>query len=134
MEKVSDLEKNNYKYLKQWLEKDEKTFISTNIFFHQTRKEMKKSLKLTKVKAENPRGLGVRSKRDKSSTRAYPTLPTTEEETVETETCRTKDWLKNKNDNGATKKEVSPKEDANAKPPDYDQSVGWPYQTPQHNS
>ena len=29
---------------------------------------------------------------------------------------------------------MSPKDDANAKPPDYDQSVGWPYQTPQHNS
>ena len=70
---------------------------------------MKKSLKLTKVKAANPRGLGARSKRDKSSTRAYPTLPTTEEETVETETSRTKDWVNkrqftNKNANGAAKK------------------------------
>ena len=67
---------------------------------------MKKSLKLTKVKAANPIGLGARSKRDKSSTRAYPTLPTTEEETAET----TKNWMDNKNANGATKREVSLKE------------------------
>ena len=100
---------------------------------------MKKSLKLTKVKAANPGGLGAKSKRNKSLTRTYPTLPTTVEETIEPGTSRTEDLIykrqiTNRNANGAAKKEASPKEDANAKPPDYDQSVGWPYQTPQHNS
>ena len=139
VDRISNLEQDDYKYLEQWLKKDEKTFLTTKIFFHQARKEMKKSLKLTKVKAANPGGLGAKSKRNKSLTRTYPTLPTTVEETIEPGTSRTEDWvykrqITNRNANGAAKKEASPKEDANAKPPDYDQSVGWPYQTPQHNS
>ena len=61
------------------------------------------------------------------------------EETIEPGTSRTENWVNkgqstNRNANGGAKKEVSPKDDANTKPPDYDQSVGWPYQTPQHNS
>ena len=70
--------------MEQWLQKDEKTFVSTKNFFHQTRKEMKKSLKLIKVRAAHPGGLGARSRRDKSSTRAYPTLPTTEKRQTKT--------------------------------------------------
>ena len=139
VDRISNLEQDDYKYLEQWLKKDEKTFLTTKKNFHQARKEMKKSLKLTKVKAANPGGLGAKSKRNKSLTRTYPTLPTTVEETIEPGTSRTEDWvykrqITNRNANGAAKKEASPKEDANAKPPDYDQSVGWPYQTPQHNS
>ena len=75
--------------MKQWLEKDEKTFLSTKNLFHRTGKEMKRSLKLTKARAEHPEGLGARPRRDKSSTRAYPTLPTTEEEADENETNKT---------------------------------------------
>ena len=45
IEKISDLEQDNYKNLKQWLMKDEKILVSTKDFFHRTKKEMKRSLK-----------------------------------------------------------------------------------------
>ena len=38
IEKISDLERDNYKHLKQWLEKDDKIFVSTKDFFHRTKK------------------------------------------------------------------------------------------------
>ena len=94
---------------------------------------MTRSLKLTKVRAEHPGGLGARPKRDKSSTRAYPTLHTTEEETDENKTNRTKNWVDNKSINRAAKKEVNTKEDVNTKPPDYDQSIGFPHKAAQVN-
>ena len=75
--------------MKQWLEKDEKIFVSTKDFFHRTKKEMKRSLKLTITRAKHPEGLGARPRRNKSSARAYPTLPTTEEEADENETNKT---------------------------------------------
>ena len=133
IEKISDLEQDNYKHLKQWLEKDEKTFVSTKNFFHRTKKEMKRSLKLTITKAMHPEGTGARPRRGKSSTRAYPTLPTTEEEADENETNKTKNWVDNKSINRAAKKEVNTKEDVNTKPPDYDQSIGCPHNTAQAN-
>ena len=78
LEKVSDLGQDNYKQLKQWLEKDEKTFVCRIDFFNRMRKEIKRSLKLTADKLKNPGSLRAKPKRDRSSNRAYPTLPTTE--------------------------------------------------------
>ena len=75
VKKISDLEQNDYKYLEHWLKEDEKTLSNTKNFLHQARKELKRSLVLTKTKAANPRGLGAQTKRNKSSTRSYPTLP-----------------------------------------------------------
>ena len=51
------------------------------------------------------------------------------EGTIEPETSRTESWVNkgqstNMNTNGGVKAEVSKKDDENAKPPDYDQSVG----------
>ena len=66
---------------------------------------MKRSLRLTITKAKHPEGLGARQRRGKSSTRAYPTLPTTEEETDETENDKTKNWVNNKNISKAANKE-----------------------------
>ena len=62
LEKVSDLGQDNYKQLKQWLEKDEKTFVSTLEFFNRMRKEIKRSQKLTADKIKNPGSLGARPK------------------------------------------------------------------------
>ena len=61
------------------------------------------------------------------------------EETVESETSRTENWVNkgqsaSRDANEGVKAEVSTKDDANAKPPDYNQSMGWPYLMPQHNS
>ena len=91
--------------MKQWLEKDEKTFACTKDFFHRTKKEMKRSLKLTVEKIKKPGSLGARPKRGRSSTRAYPTLPTTEEEADDAETDKTENWVNNKSINKAAKKE-----------------------------
>ena len=117
--------------MKQWLEKDEKIFVSTRNFFHRTKKEMKRSLKLTVERAKLPRGLGAKPKRDRSSTRAYPMLPTTEEEEDESETNKTKNWINNKSINRTAKKEG--KDDVNTKAPDYDQSIGFPHRAAQVN-
>ena len=75
---------------------------------------------LTKTKAANPQGLGAKTKRNKSSKRAYPTLPATMEETVESETSRTENWVNkgqstDRNANGGAKAEVSTKDDVNTR-------------------
>ena len=59
--------------------------------------------------------------------RAYPTLPTTEEETDEMEDDKTKNWVKNKSISKTANREVDRKEDENTKPPAYDQSIGFPH-------
>ena len=62
------------------------------------------------------------------------------EESVESGTSRTENWVNkaeqsaSRSVNEGVKTEMSPKDDANAKPPDYNQSMGWPYLMPQHNS
>ena len=119
--------------MKQWLEKDEKTFACTKDFFHKTKKEMKRSLKLTAEKIKNHGSLGARPKRDRSSKRAYPTLPTTEEEADDAETNKTENWVNNKSINRAAKKGLNTEEDVNTKPPDYDQSIGFPHRAAQVN-
>ena len=83
--------------MEHWLREDERALSNTKNFFHQARKELKRSLMLTKTPAANPRGLGAKTKRNKSSTRAYPTLPATVEESVESGTNRTEKWIKKKN-------------------------------------
>ena len=80
VKKISDLEQNDCEYLKHWLGEDERALSNTKNFFHQARKELKRSLVLTKTQASNPRGLGTKTKKNKCSTRAYPTLPATLEE------------------------------------------------------
>ena len=47
LEKSSELSKDNFKLVRQWLEKDESTLVLTRDFLNKTRNEMKKTLKLT---------------------------------------------------------------------------------------
>ena len=68
VDKISNQEHDDYKYLEHWLKKDERTLSNTKKKFHQVRKELKKSLVLTKTKAANPRGLGANTMRNKSLT------------------------------------------------------------------
>ena len=58
---------------------------------------MKKTLKLTLDKIKNPGSLGANPKRDFSSKKAYPTLPTMKEETGGSATDRTENWVNNDN-------------------------------------
>ena len=51
--------------------------------------EIKRSYTLTKTQAANPKGLGARPRKPGHSSNAYPTLPTTLEETVASEPGRT---------------------------------------------
>ena len=81
----------------------------------------------------------MRSKKQGYSAKAYPSLPATLEETVEPGSSRTETWVQNTKQNAnkelneRVKTEKSPKDDANGKPPDYNQSMGWQQYTPQHN-
>ena len=68
LEKSSELSKDNYKQVKEWLEKDEDTLILTMDFLSKARNEMKRTLKLTLEKIKNPGSLGANPKRDRSST------------------------------------------------------------------
>ena len=123
LEKSSELSKDNYKQLKKWLEKDENTLILTRDFLSKARNEMKRTLKLTLEKIGNPGSLGANPKRERSSTRAYPTLPTTKEEAEVAGTDRAEKWVSSNNINKSATQGRSNEEDANSKPPDYDQSV-----------
>ena len=99
LEKSSELSRDNYKQVKKWLEKDEDTLILTRDFLSKTRNEMKRTLKLTLSKIKNPGSLGANPKRDLSSRRAYPTLPTTKEEAEESGTDRAEKWVNSNNIN-----------------------------------
>ena len=94
-------------------------------FFNRMRKEIKRSLKLTADKIKNPGSLGAKPKRDRSSKRAYPTLPTTEEEADEAGTDKAEKWVNNNSINRTARKGGNTEEDANSKPPNYDQSLGF---------
>ena len=121
---ISDLEQNDCEYLKHWLGEDEKAFSSAKDFFHQAKKELKRSFVLTKTQAANPRWLGVKPRKTKYSAKAYPTLPATLEESVESGPSRTETWVNNAKQNtgkelkDGVKTEKCPKDDANGKPPD----------------
>ena len=101
---------------------------------------MKRTLKLTLEKIKNPGSLGANPKRERSSTRAYPTLPTTKEEAEEAGTDRAEKWVSSNNISNSATQGRSNEEEANSKPPNYDQSVRLQYRTTQggpqmqHNS
>ena len=108
-----------------WLREDERALKNTKEFFHQAKKELKRSYTLTRTQAANPRGLCVRPKKTRNSAKAYPTLPAMLEESVEPGSSRTETWVQNTKQNASkelnerVKTEKSPKDDANGKPPDY---------------
>ena len=89
--------------MKKWLEKDEDTLILRVDFLSKMRNEIKRSLKLTLDKIKNPGSLGVNPKRDRSSRRTYPTLPTTKEEAEEAGTDRAEKWVNSNNINRLAK-------------------------------
>ena len=62
---------------------------------------MQRSYTLTKTQAANPRGLGARSKKTGHSAKAYPSLPATLEESVESGTSRTETWVQNTKQNAS---------------------------------
>ena len=102
--------------------------------------EMKRYYTLTKTQAANPRGLGAKARKNGHSSNAYPTLPTTLEETVASEPGRTEKWeQENKhtpeaahNKGGMTKQNAH--DDAAGLHPDYNQSVGWQPFIPQYSA
>ena len=83
VKKISEIELNDCEYLKHWLGEDEKAFSNTKEFFHQAKKELKRSFILTKTQAANPRWLGVKPRKTKYLAKAYPTLPAMLEDSVE---------------------------------------------------
>ena len=87
------------------------------------KKEIKRSLKVTVDTIKHPESLGASRKRDRSSVRAYPTLPTTEEVADETGTNETEKWVNNGYGRTTAVRGANTKEATNSKPPDYDQSV-----------
>ena len=87
--KIGELERNNYEFLKYWLEVDARVLkVATDLMKHM-KNEMKRSYTLTKTQAANPRGLGAKARNKRESSNAYPTLPITLEETVVSGTGRT---------------------------------------------
>ena len=101
---------------------------------------MKRSYTLTKTQAANPKGLGVKPKKPGYSASAYPTLPTTLEETVASVPDRTETWVQEtkhtpeKAHNIGGKTEHNAQDDAAGQPPDYNQSLGWQPFMPQYNT
>ena len=105
---------------------------------------MKRSYTLTKTQVANPKGLGAKPRKTGYSSNAYPTLPTTLEETVATGPSRTEKWVQeNKhtpeavhNKGGMTKPNAH--DDAAGQSPDYNQcynqSMGWLPFMPQYNA
>ena len=87
------------------------------------RKEIKRSLKVTSDKIKNPGSLGAYRKRDRSLKRAYPTLPTTEEEADDAGTKQTEEWVNNSSINKAAMRGADNGESVNSKPPDYDHLI-----------
>ena len=119
LEKVKNLEKDNFKQIKHWLRKDEDISAYTVMFFERMKKEIKRSLKVTVDTIKYPESLGAKRKRNRSSVQVCPSLPTKEEVTEENSTSDTVKWV-NSNCNRTTK--MDNKEVMSTKPPDYDQS------------
>ena len=63
LEKASNLGRDNFKQLKQWLEKDENTSVNTVMFFERLKKEIKRLLKVTSDKIKHPGSLGANRKK-----------------------------------------------------------------------
>ena len=58
LEKVNNLEKDDFKQVRQWLEKDEDISVNTVMFFERMKKEIKRSLKVTIDTIKYPESLG----------------------------------------------------------------------------
>ena len=84
------------------------------MFFERMRKEIKRSLKVTMDTIKRPESLGARRK-DKATSRMYPSLPTTVEITEEDKTLK---WV---NDSSRITAHVD-KATVNRDPPDYELS------------
>ena len=72
LEKVNNLEKDDFKQVKQWLEKDEDISVNTVMFFERMKKEIKRSLRVTVDTIKHPESLGAYRRRHRSSVQAYP--------------------------------------------------------------
>ena len=70
-----------------------KTLNNTIEFFKKVKNDMKRAYALTKAKAESPRVLGARPRETAITAKAYPSLPTDIEETMETRSNRTVSWM-----------------------------------------
>ena len=90
VKKIGELERNNYEFLKHWLETDARVLKVATDFMKHMKNEMKKSYTLTKTQAANSRGLEAKARKPN----AYPTLPATLEETVVSEPDKTEKWVK----------------------------------------
>ena len=88
-----ELELNSHEFLKYWIEEDARAFDIATEFFKKVKNDMKRSYTLMRTQAANPRGLGVRPRETGKSTKAYPSLPTTLEETVGAGSNRTVTWV-----------------------------------------
>ena len=132
LEKSSELSRDNFRQVQKWLEKDEDTRVITRDFLNKTRNEMKRTLKLTLNRIKNPGNLGGYPKRDLSSKRAYPSLPTMKEEVGGQGTDRTEKWVNSNDINKPSAPMRDYEEDANSNPPNYDQSVNLQYRTTQN--
>ena len=114
LEKANSLEKENFKLLKYWLKNDEDISANAVMFFERMRKEIKRSLKVTMDTIKHPESLGAR-RRDNTTSRMYPSLPTTVEITEEDKTLK---WV---NDTSKITDHVN-KATANRDPPNYELS------------
>ena len=65
LDKAKSLAKDDFKQVKKWLEKDEDTFILTTDFLSKIRNEVKRTMKLTLCKINNPGSLGANPKKQK---------------------------------------------------------------------
>ena len=84
---------------------------------------MKRTLKLTLSKIKNPGSLGANPKRNLPSRNAYPSLPTTKEETGGSGAERTESWVNSDYINKPSAPVRDDEEDPSARPPNYDQTV-----------
>ena len=83
-------------------------------------------------KIKNPGSLGANPKRNLPSRNAYPSLPTTKEETGGSGAERTASWVYNDNVDKPSAPVKDDEEDPSTRPPNYDQSVSQQYRAAQH--
>ena len=93
IKKINDIETKSHESLKYWIGEDMKTLSNTIEFFKKVKNDMKRAYALTRAQAENPRVLGARPRETANTAKAYPSLPTDVEETVETIPSRTVSWV-----------------------------------------
>ena len=123
IDKTKALAEDDFKQVRHWLERDEDTFIITTDFLSKIRNEVKRTLKLTVCKINNPGSLGANPKKKLPSKNAYPTLPLTKEETEGSKDKRTKEMVSNTHDVTPSAPAEDDEDDPSSRPPNYDQSV-----------